>query len=465
MDYKKLGFKCGIEAHQQLEGNKLFCNCPSIVHDKDPDIFFERKLMAVTGEMGKIDLAAKAEVKKNKINKYEACSSSSCLLEMDEEPPHQVNHNALDTALEVAMLMNMKIVDEVEFMRKIVVDGSNVSGFQRTAIIGMDGYIDTSKGKVKIESLFLEEEAAQKIKEDRDSVSWRLDRLGVPLLEVQTDAGIKGAEHAKEVASKIGMILRSTGKVKRGIGTIRQDVNVSIKGHPRIEIKGFQELKILSKVVETEIKRQQKNMSEEAHVRRFNSDGTTEFMRPMPGGARMYPETDVSPVKITKSMIKAIKIPELISDRILKYEKEGINPDLAIGLVKNNIQLADYNYRIDKNFLAHVLIELPKEIKKRFGLDYKFQEKDFNFVLVAYEKKKITKEAIIDILISIAKGEDINLKKYAVVDDSKIDKEIKEIVEKNKGLSVGGVMGIVMSKYRGKVDGNKISKLVNKYMN
>ena len=289
MDYKKLGFKCGIECHQQLDGRKLFCNCPCIVHDKEPTVFFERKIRAIAGESGKTDKAAKTEMKKDKVFKYQARETSSCLVEYDEEPPHAVNPQALETALEVALLLNMKPVDEVQFMRKTIVDGSNVSAFQRTALVAVGGYIETTQGRVGIDGLMLEEEAAKKVKEEKNEVTYDLARLGVPLLEIATAPDIQNATHAKEVAEKIGMILRSTGKAKRGIGTIRQDVNVSIKGHSRVELKGFQELKFMEKIVEDEVKRQVKTKGEDKHVRKLNPDKTTSFMRPMPSAARMYP--------------------------------------------------------------------------------------------------------------------------------------------------------------------------------
>ena len=166
-DYKKLGFKCGIEIHQQLETNKLFCKCPSLVNEPNkPDIKVKRYLRAVTGETGEKDIAAEHEEKKQKKHIYEACSSSSCLVELDEEPPHLPNPKAIETALEIALLLNCEIVDDIIFMRKTVVDGSNTSGFQRTALIGRNGYIETSKGKVLIPEIYLEEEAAKRISQD-----------------------------------------------------------------------------------------------------------------------------------------------------------------------------------------------------------------------------------------------------------------------------------------------------------
>jgi len=461
-----LGFKAGLEAHQQLDGRKLFCHCPTIVHDDNkPDIIFNRKLRAIAGELGKIDKAALTEMKKDRTFIYEGCSTSSCLVETDSEPPHSLSKKALNTALEVALLFNMKIVDEVEFMRKTVIDGSNVSGFQRTALIATDGYIETSKGRVGVENLYLEEEAAQKVKEDDETVNWRLDRLGVPLIEIQTDATIKDPEHAKETAQLIGMTLRSTGKVKRGIGSIRQDVNVSIKGHPRVEIKGFQELRIMPKVIENEIKRQQKEKDGKSHVRKVNSDGSSEFIRPMPGSARMYPETDIQPISITKEQILKIKLPELIDDRVLRYEKEyNLRPELARELVIKDIDFKKYTkFKLDKNFIAEVVVNYPKEIKKRFNLDStQLQGEHFIEVFTLFEQEKIPKNAVLNILVSRLRGEDINLNKYTEIDDKDLEMEIKKIIEKNPNVPIGGLMGDVMKKFKGKIDGKKAMELLKK---
>src|SRR3989338_6331444 len=255
INYQELGFKCGLECHQQLEGRKLFCNCPSLNSDKEPDIKFLRKLKAVAGETGDIDIAAEFEVLKNKKIIYEGNSEDICLVEQDDEPPRGLNKQALETAIKVALLLNAKVVDEIQVMRKTVVDGSNVSGFQRTALVAADGFIETSLGKVAIPTICLEDEASQKLEEGKDYAKYMLDRLGIPLIEIATSADIKNPEHAKEAAAYIGMVLRSVG-VKRGIGTIRQDVNVSIKQGARTEIKGFQDLKSIPKVIEYEVHRQ-----------------------------------------------------------------------------------------------------------------------------------------------------------------------------------------------------------------
>ncbi len=168
MDYKKINFKCGLEIHQQLETNKLFCNCPSLVNDPNqPDLIIKRKLRAVAGESGEKDIAALFEETKNKTFIYEACSSSSCLVELDEEPPHEINHEALEIATQISLLLKAKIQPKLKIMRKIVIDGSNTTGFQRTILLATNGQIKTSKGIVKIPTIFLEEEAAKKIKDGK----------------------------------------------------------------------------------------------------------------------------------------------------------------------------------------------------------------------------------------------------------------------------------------------------------
>ncbi|MEA3378843.1 MAG: Glu-tRNA(Gln) amidotransferase subunit GatE [Nanoarchaeota archaeon] len=461
LDYKKLGFKCGIEIHQQLETHKLFCNCPSLVNDgHKADVFFERKFRAVAGETGKVDAAAQFEKSKDKIYKYEACSSSSCLVEMDEEPPHEVNMDALKTVLEAAKMLNCKIVDNIQFMRKTVIDGSNVSGFQRTALVGFDGSVETSKGKVAIDTICLEEEAAKKLEETKGYTKFRLDRLGIALIEVATDASIKDSEHAKEVASKIGMILRSTGKVKRGIGTIRQDVNVSIKGKSRVEIKGFQELKSIPKIIENEVKRQMNLKESYKEVRKAESDGTTIFLRPMPGADRMYPETDIPPIKITNKLLNEIKIPELLDEKALRYAKEfQLESDLAKELVKAGINFEDYakNFKnINNNFIATVLISFPKEIKTRYGLDCKkITNNHYKIILKYLNDNIIPKDTVMNLLIDSAKGKKLDVSKYKQFSDDQLKKEIKKIIDANPNAPIGGLMGDIMKKFQGKVDGKK----------
>ncbi len=467
LDYKKLGFKSGLEIHQQLETHKLFCNCPSIVHDIKPNIRIERKLRAVAGETGKIDAAAAYEIKKDLINIYEACLSSSCLVELDEEPPKEVNEGALEIALQVSLLLNAKPVDEIRVMRKTVIDGSNVSGFQRTMLVATDGYVETSKGKVKVDSVCLEEESAKKLDRNNDHIKFRLDRLGIPLIEIATDASIKDPEHCKEVASILGMILRSTNRVKRGIGSIRQDVNVSIKGHPRVEIKGFQDLRSIPKVITYEIKRElaeiKSKKKTEAHVRKADPNLTTSYLRPMPGAARMYPETDVPPIPITKEFLLKIKLPELITEKAIKLEKRyKLSPQLAQELVDNNdFEKHVKKFRISPELIAKTLIEIPKEISKRFNLTTdKIKQANYEQIFKAIENKSINESAILEILTEVAKGKKVDFKKYKKVSTSSLESEIKSLVKANKKLSPNALMGMIMAKYRGKVDGKKVMEII-----
>ncbi len=257
LDYRQLGLICGIEIHQQLDtACKLFCGCPTAHREvEDSNFEFFRYLRPSRSELGEIDRAALEEVLVSRKFHYK-CYDTTCLVEADEEPPSQINLEALEISLVIARLLSMQIVDEVCTMRKMVIDGSNTSGFQRTAYIGSKGSIQTNQGPVGIDILCLEEEAARIIEDRGDSLVYSLDRLGIPLVEIGTAPDIISPAHAREVASYLGMILRSTGRVKRGLGTIRQDVNVSIKGGARVEIKGVQALNLVDKIVELEALRQ-----------------------------------------------------------------------------------------------------------------------------------------------------------------------------------------------------------------
>lgn len=256
MDWEKLGLKMGLEIHQQLNTqHKLFCPCKTELIDDEHNELIRRNLRPTQSELGEIDRAALQESLRNLNFQYEAYNYNTCLVETDDEPPHSLNEEALEISITIAALMNMHIVDEFHTMRKQVIDGSNTGGFQRTGLVATDGYLDTPYGRVAIESLGLEEDAARRIETTDDYTEFRLDRLGIPLAEITTDPSMHHPEQVREVAYMIGQVLRSTN-VKRGLGTIRQDLNISISEGARVEIKGVQNLDLMSTIVENEVTRQ-----------------------------------------------------------------------------------------------------------------------------------------------------------------------------------------------------------------
>ncbi len=259
IDYAKVGLKVGLEIHQQLATKgKLFCSCPPELFKEEPEIVFLRRLRPTQSELGQIDPAAYFEFQKGVRILYEANRATSCLVEMDEEPPHPLNMEAVEVVLTAALMMNMQPIDEVHVMRKTVIDGSNTTGFQRTCIIALDGWIKVGEKIIPMQAASLEEDAARKTGTQAEGkvIRYRIDRLGIPLIEVATAPVIYSPQEAQEVALAIGRILRDTGKVMRGLGTIRQDLNVSIPNGALIEIKGVQELELISTMVENETHRQ-----------------------------------------------------------------------------------------------------------------------------------------------------------------------------------------------------------------
>ncbi|MBI4448916.1 Glu-tRNA(Gln) amidotransferase subunit GatE [Candidatus Woesearchaeota archaeon] len=475
VDYKKLGFRCGLEIHQQVDSGKLFCRCPSIVHDANPTIEIHRRLRAVAGESGNIDAAAMYEMTKSKAMVYEGCDTSACLVEIDEEPPHGMDQDAIGVAIQVAKLLNARIVDEVLVMRKIVVDGSNVSGFQRTALIAENGYVTTSRGKVSVPTICLEEESAQKIESTPHHVQYRLDRLGVPLIEIATGSEILDPEHAQEVAEKLGMILRSTGKVKRGIGTIRQDVNVSITGGARTEIKGFQELKSIPKVIDYEIKRQIDLLAQKRpivpEVRKAEQDLTTSFLRPMPGAQRMYPETDVPSVSLPRSLIDGIPLPKLLDVQIGELTKTyHLDLDIANTLVSDGlgpwfVRLCKECVNLKPSYIADTLLSLERQAKAKAGADIHISDKDMETLLHAVNASQAPKEAAIDIIVVMhQEKQPIKevLSRFKPLSENEIESRIKTIIAKNPGMPFNALIGKVMAVLRGKADGKKITEMTKK---
>jgi glutamyl-tRNA(Gln) amidotransferase subunit E len=258
--------KCGLEVHQQLATTKLFCPCPSELSEQ-VERTVRRRLRATSGELQALDPAAAFESALGLSFIYEVVPTT-CLVELDEEPPHAINSEALDVALTVSLLLHATPIEEVLVMRKLVVDGSNTAGFQRTALVAVDGWVEVGGHRITIETICLEEDAARKVSEGGGEVRYRLDRLGIPLVEVATGPDITSPEQARDVAQAIGELLRSTHRVRRGIGTIREDLNLSIEGGTRIEIKGVQELRLLPKYAEEEIARQELLLRTKAELHR-----------------------------------------------------------------------------------------------------------------------------------------------------------------------------------------------------
>jgi Glu-tRNA(Gln) amidotransferase subunit E-like FAD-binding protein len=475
IDYSKLKFKSGLEIHQQLDSRKLFCDCPSILRNDEPDFTVERRLHAVAGESGEVDRAAQYQANLKKEFVYHGYRSNSCLVELDEEPPHSINEEALKIALQIALLLNCTILSLTQIMRKTVINGSNTSGFQRTVLIARGGYVETSSGKVGIDTICLEEDSAREVKKEGDKVYWNLDRLGIPLVEIATAPDIKSAEQAKEVALYIGNVLRSC-KVKRGIGTIRQDVNISIMNENRVEMKGVQDMRTFTTVVENEVIRQKylrdNGKSTGAEVRNALPDLSSEFLRPMPGADRMYPETDLPLLKIPRDFINEIKkdLPKLRTDIAGELKEKGLSDEM-IKLVLGEDKIEEFKILADMysnlNFVAKMILLFPKEISSKTGKKLEEVENIFQEyyadILVNLKKKKITEGEVKEIMIKLVnEGNFEEILKEEKADNSEVEEKILNIIKSKPGLNANAYMGLVMAEMKGKINGKEAMEIINK---
>lgn len=476
IDYKKIGFKSGLEIHQQLDTRKLFCNCPSILRKDEPDYEVKRRLHVIAGESGEVDVAVLHEGALGKEFTYQGYDTT-CLVELDEEPPHEINNEALKIALHIAFLFNCEIQSITQVMRKTVIDGSNTSGFQRSVMIARDGFVETSKGRVGIDTIFLEEDSARPVERNEKGAVYRLDRLGIPLVEIATEPGIKDAEHAKETALKIGEIMRAA-KVKRGIGTIRQDINISIKGGNRVELKGFQDPKIMIKTVENEVRRQlefsEKGEKNPAEVRNVLADGTSEFMRPMPGASRMYPETDLPILKISREMINEAKktLPRLREEIEEELRKQGLSEEYIKLLFKEG-KVDEYReayYNLPKpNLIGNLLLVFPKDVAKKKGREYEEIDEligdNFNEVVKLVNEGKIKEEDIRGVLENLIEGMELkDAIKIEKVEASEIEEKIHDIIRSKPGLTANAYMGIVMKELKGRVNPSNVMDIIRKFL-
>ncbi len=361
-DTEQLGFMCGIEVHQQLATGKLHSRQPSELFDVTIDSVpedwprYARRLRLASGEGGKVDVAARFEKRRNRSFVY-IQSPNSGLIELDESPPLSHDSDALDVALTVSAMLGAKPVGAVQTMRKTVVDGSNTSGFQRTSLISTDGTLKTDTGDVGIDVLCLEEDSARKLDtiptDHGEQVIYNLDRLGVPLIEIATSPDIQSPEHAKETAMALGRTLRDTRRVRRGLGSIRQDLNVSVACGDRVEIKGCQDLGWIPQIVRLEMVRQ-------VHMYRLAND-----LRSSLGLPPLPPNRDLDDIGIESEVAEAVAehIPlEYIdvTNAFASCESRMVTEGLAKGYTMLSLPLNGFAGKIGSKSLDVEGAQLPR---------------------------------------------------------------------------------------------------------
>jgi glutamyl-tRNA(Gln) amidotransferase subunit E len=288
-DYFELGFKSGLEIHQQLKTEKkLFCRCPAGEYYEEYDAEVLRHMRPTLSELGEYDGTALMEFKTRKEIIYQLNKRNVCTYEMDDTPPFELNPEALDIALEVTLLLSCNLVGELHIARKQYLDGSIPAGFQRTTILGTDGWVPYKGRRIGIRQLGLEEDACREVSDRGHRRVYRTDRLSIPLIETVTYPDMRTPWEVAEVAELLRELARSTGKVRIGIGRARQDVNVSVEGGTRVEIKGVHRIPYIPRLTHFEALRQA-NLLElrgELHKRgivkgslRANSSEVTETLR------------------------------------------------------------------------------------------------------------------------------------------------------------------------------------------
>jgi len=461
--------KIGLEIHQQLATHqKLFCSCPMGKSD-GLNYAFDRKLRPTFSEVGTLDPAAIFESKKKRAIKYLAPLDSTCLVEADEEPPYTVNDQALEISLIISLALHSSIEDEFHVMRKIVIDGSNTSGFQRTILIARGGYLKVNGQSVGVQSISLEEDAARIIGGDANLRSYSLDRLGTPLVEIALEPIAGSAKIVTDVALSLGRLLRSTKRVTRGIGSIRQDVNISLDNGPVVEVKGVQKLFQLDEVIQNELLRQ---------------DGLIRIARKIQERTTENPSRLVNRTKDLTAILSSS--PSMVVKRILENKNNRVIA-LCISDFKGLLGFEPYpGIRLGKQL---------SELVRFFGLggifhsdelpNYGINAQDVSKISSALEmnsedafvrlsRSQIAKESLPLIFEMILKKEASNIEnsiaslgiKQLSMNDLKalVDKVIKDneqIVRDKHNASLGLLMGRCMALLRGKVDGEKVSKLLS----
>jgi glutamyl-tRNA(Gln) amidotransferase subunit E len=624
VNYREMGLKIGLEIHQELAtSHKLFCNCSPGLFREEPEYTFLRRLRPTQSELGEVDPASLFEFQQGKTILYEASRETNCLVEMDEEPPGPLNSDAVGICLILALMIGSRPVDEIHVMRKTVIDGSNTTGFQRTCVVALGGEINVDGKRIGIEQICLEEDAARKTGESGMLMQYRIDRLGIPLVEVSTAPVINSPEEAGSVALAIGRILRATGRVRRGLGSIRQDVNISLREGALMEIKGVQQLDLISKVVEYEVQRQRRlldiheelrkrgiskeDLREEfydvtevfsetrcqviksstkkggrvyalrlphftglvgrelcpgrrlgtemadrakfwggvsgifhtdelpsygitaeevgklrraveaekedaiiivssepqrckdalqavlkraseavegvpSETRGPNPDGTTHYMRPRPGAARMYPETDVVPVAIVPEWLERIRdsLPEMPEEKLSRLMRGfSLNRKLAMQLLDSDyldlFEAIAKETKVSPSLVAVTLTETLKSLEREGVKIEALTEENLREVFFYLDKGSLVRESVPDVLTWIANNpgttvlDAIKSLGLELLSQEEIWEIVRDKVKENEELAkhmglraVGPMMGAVMREVRGRARAEDVQGLLEK---
>ncbi len=296
-DYEEVGFRSGLEIHQQLlTEKKLFCRCPAGRYSGKYNAEILRHMRPTLSELGEYDGTALMEFKTRKEIIYRINRDTVCTYEMDDTPPFELNEEALDIALGVAMLYNLNLVDELHIARKQYLDGSIPTGFQRTTIVGVDGWIPYKGRRIRIVQLGLEEDACREVSDIGHRRTYLTDRLGMPLIETVTAPDMRTPHEVADVAQICRRLVRSTGQVRTGIGAAREDVNVSVRGGTRVEIKGVPRIPRIPLLTHSEAMRQWNllRLRDELHRRGVTAEA---FQSGLEDVTRILQRTSYQPVR------------------------------------------------------------------------------------------------------------------------------------------------------------------------
>lgn len=618
-DYEKIGFKSGLEVHQQLlTERKLFCHCPAGKYQSSYHAEILRHMRPTLSELGEYDGTALMEFKTKKDIIYRIHYDTVCTYEMDDTPPFLINDQALDIALEVGMLFDGYVVDELHIARKQYLDGSIPTGFQRTAITCVGGKIPYKDRVINLIQMSIEEDSCREISDVGHKRVYITDRLGMPLIETVTHPEMKTPQEVADVNNILRRLVRSTGKVRTGIGAGREDVNVSVRGGTRIEIKGVPNIKRIPLLTYNEAMRQwnllrlrevlaekgitpetfsaeykdvtkvlkkthyspvsdairnggkvncvivkgfagylkwqtqtdtyfSKEISDRVRViacltslpniihsdnvgenissadwnslkktmgagpddaiivvwgsetdaetgakeiiirckeatigipsetRQALRDGTNGFERILPGPERMYPDTDLPPVPITKERVERIKagMPEQIWKREERYRKLGVPVDLindlAVSKFAKIFDKAVSELNVEAGIAATAIIQYSKKLKRKGYKISKLNEELFESIFNSLGNKRIIKEAVFVIMEDFLKNGRIFEALFPKpVNDDEIKARIntgliqlKHLKLYNPENSKEVLMGIVMANLRGSAEGKLVSKLID----
>ncbi|MFX1584843.1 MAG: Asp-tRNA(Asn)/Glu-tRNA(Gln) amidotransferase subunit GatB [Promethearchaeota archaeon] len=476
MSFKNPRIIIGLEVHIQLTNlrTKLFCSCNSDYRDAEPNTHLCPICVGLPGTLPVI------------------------------------NNKAIEFATKLALGLNCQINKVMYFFRKNYFYPDLPKGFQISQYNKAGGKAFADGGKITIrlnsnkkdillDRIHLEEDPARLVHKGsiRTSPYTLVDynRSGIALIEIVTEPVLSSPAEAREFLNQLKLIVQYTGISDLSLeGSLRVDANISIKGHPRAEVKNINSFKEVESALIYEIMRQKNDIKKGKKIIQETRhwDGrvtiplrTKEFEKDY----RYFPEQDLVPIIITKKYIDEIResLPEMPYERVSRLQRQYMLSEFDAENLILDKDIADFyengvnsdptfgptEYKLYCNWLMNDIVGWLNENNSKI-IETKLKPHYIVDLILNIKKGTITTKIAKSMISDMMKGKTISKvledkDKKRISDELVLEKYCKEAIEENPNIvkdfeknpkAFEALIGRVMAKTGGQADPKITRKLL-----